>query len=622
MRRMAQGMSRSADCLLSSGRRPPTHRVIHTHIEKLYRCLVSFNPAVSRWRCLSAGSNANPIVRVSEKDMLPEERNRNADLDNAAAAATATAAFASSRTSSPSSSRASSPTDSEGSDSDEQPHVDAEFAAGLEAMKARYDQENGIDRSAHADSPAGTRPMRFRTGRRAAVSIDTSEPIRADAKDKVRQAIIVSLGPESTVGQTMIEELVSVRTVQDLQNFTARNAHNLSELGQIQVEMQMSALGAWKKGFDALRGAMMFGRLQRGRQFDADGNEIQLTPEEIAAREAEIAAREAEAAAQEAAAAAEREARERAIREAADRARREQQEREEKEAAERAAERLAQEIAEKEAELARKAQATKLLEEEAERRRLAEQRQAAIEAARKARLEAIRKSRSLSGCRPIRTPKTVQRKHKAREAALIPAAKLKSDAALSQVFAGVGVDGASERPVSSQSARAASTLGGAMRTYCRGGLPTTPRASARLALGSTSPVPACALPRKGVKGSLPSVTMQRLSGNRHRVDPVTVVRPTTAPGLSHLFADPANKVRCHLVYCGERTAVHTLILIGVVFGAGERVTNDDTHPISHPEASAPPHQVDKQSGIASKYMALPQSRMPGNTNSPAACTVE
>ena len=545
MRRTGQGMSRSADCPLSSGRRQPTRRAIRTHIVKLYRCSVSRNPAVSRRRWLSAASN--PIGRVSEKDMLPEERNRTDELDAAAAAAAAAggATTVSSCTSSPSSSRASSPTDSDDSDDDEQSHVDAEFAAGLEAMKARYDQENGIDRSAQDDSPVGRMPMRFRTGRRAAVSIDTSEPIRADARDKVRQAIIVSLGPESTVGQTMIEELASVRTVQDLQNFTARNAHNLSELGQIQVEMQMSALGAWKKGFDALRGAMMFGRLQRGRQFDADGNEIHLTPEEIAAREAqiaareaEIAAREAEVAAQEAAAAAEREARERAIREAEDRARREQQEREEKEAAEREAERLAQEATEREAELARKAQATKLLEEEAERLRLAQERQAAIEAARQARLEAIRKSRSLSGSRPIRTPKNVRRKHEAREAALIPAAKLKNDATLSQVFAG-----SSARPVSSQSARAASSLGGAMRTYCRGGLPATPRASARLAPGSAYPVPACASPRKGVKGSLPSVTMQRLSGNKHRIESLTLMRPTTAPGLSHLFAQPPSKVR-------------------------------------------------------------------------------
>jgi hypothetical protein len=529
--------------------------------------------------------------------MLPEERNRAENLDSAAAAAAAAeAAATSSRTSSPSSSRASSPTDSEGSDdNDEQPQVDAEFAAGLEAMKARYDQENGIDRSVQDNSPAGGRPLRFRTGRRAAVSIDTSEPIRADAKDKVRQAIVVSLGPESSVGQAMIEELLGVRTVQDLQNYTARNAHNLSELGQIQVEMQMSALGAWKKGFDALRGAMMFGRLKKGRQFDADGNEIQLTPEEIAAREAEIAAREAEAAAQEAAAAAEREQREREIWEAEERARLEQQEREEKEASEREAERLAQEASEREAERRRKAQEAKqaeiarlVAEEEAERKRLEEDRQAAVEAARQARLEAMHKSKCLSGSRPIRTPRTARRKHEAREAALIPAAQLKSDAALSQVFAGLSVDGASARPVSSQSARAASSLGGAMRTYCRGGLPATPRAP-RLAVGSAYPLPKCESPRKGVKGSLPSVPMQRLSAYKHRIEPLTLMRPTTAPGLSRLFAQPPNDVRCHLKHCVERGVRGGLAhsdMLGICC-TGQGITDYDAKTISHPQASGP-----------------------------------
>ena len=245
--------------------------------------------------------------RATDKDILLEERAGDAPVS------------ASSRSSSPSSSCVSSQTDSEDSD-DETPPVDDEFAAGLEAMKARYDREHGIDRSLQARSSAGAPPMLIRSGRRGAVSIDTSEPIRDEARDKVRQAIVVSLGPENLIGRTMVEELGRVKTVQDLRDFTARNAHNLSELGQIQVEMQMSALGAWSRGFNALRGAMMFGRLEKGRQFDADGNEIQLTPEDIAIQKAEAAAREA-------AAAVEREQQETAMLEAEERARREKQER-------------------------------------------------------------------------------------------------------------------------------------------------------------------------------------------------------------------------------------------------------------------------------------------------------
>ena len=40
----------------------------------------------------------------------------------------------------------------------------------------------------------------------------------------------------------MIQQLDSVRTVADLSSFIGRNAHNLSEVCQIQVEMQMCKL--------------------------------------------------------------------------------------------------------------------------------------------------------------------------------------------------------------------------------------------------------------------------------------------------------------------------------------------------------------------------------------------
>ena len=487
---------------------------------------------------------------MAEKDLLPKERknyHRGQHHD-------VVPASPSSRSSSPGSSRASSPTDSEDSDS-EPAAVDVDFAAGLEAMKAQYDREHGITRSSDDGTPAGAPPARFRTGRRAAVSIDTSEPIRDEARDKVQQAIVVSLGPDSAIGLEMIESLKHVRTVQDLQTFTARNAHNLSELGQIQVEMQMSALGAWKKGFGVLRNAMMFGRLGQGREFDDNGNEIKLTPEQIAAREAEAAARKAaaeaerealqrarreaeekEAAKREAeriAREAERSAREAAEREAAEReAAKQEAERLAREAAERAAERLRQEQEAKDAEITRR-----IAEEEAARRRAENEREAATKAAREARLQAMRKSKCLNGSRPIRTPRSARKRHKEREAALIPATKLKDDATLSQVFASLDINGA---PVSTQSARVKARLGGAMRSYSRG------RPSVQLpAGGNLLPIAMCASPRRGVKGSLPSVPMKRLAANQHRIEAVTLPRPSTAPGLSHLFVERPNEVRSH-----------------------------------------------------------------------------
>jgi hypothetical protein len=513
---------------------------MHSHTVPLLGKDASASSPCSRAVVPSSLSLTTAPGHAADKDMMPDElAEGEPDISPG---------------SSPGSSRASSPTDSENSDTSEPSAVDADFAAGLEAMKAQYDRENGIDRSKQPTAPSGGPPLRFRTGRRAAVSIDTSEPIRDEARDKVRQAIVVSLGPESDIGAQMCEELKHVKTVQDLQGFTARNAHNLSELGQIQVEMQMSALGAWKKGFNVLRGAMMFGKLKRGREFDEDGQEIQLTPEEIAAREAAEAAK--------------REEEERRMREAEEEERREREEREAQEAAEREAERIAKEAEriarEKEeaaqAEILRKAEAEKavilrkaaeaeaerlrkeeevrqrLEAEEAERKRVEEEREAAIEAARQARLEAIRKSKNLNGSRPIRTPRSSRKKHEQREAALIPATEFKNDATLSHVFAGLGVGGETVRPVSSQSARVASSLGGAMRTFSRGGHRPS-RGSVNLTPGATLPMPMCVSPRKGVKGSLPSVSMQRLGSTNHRLEPAALglARPSTA-GLAHLFA--------------------------------------------------------------------------------------
>lgn len=499
--------------------------------------------------------------RATDKDILLEERAGDAPVS------------ASSRSSSPSSSCVSSQTDSEDSD-DETPPVDDEFAAGLEAMKARYDREHGIDRSLQARSSAGAPPMLIRSGRRGAVSIDTSEPIRDEARDKVRQAIVVSLGPENLIGRTMVEELGRVKTVQDLRDFTARNAHNLSELGQIQVEMQMSALGAWSRGFNALRGAMMFGRLEKGRQFDADGNEIQLTPEDIAIQKAEAAAREA-------AAAVEREQQETAMLEAEERARREKQERAEREAAKleadrlereaaeaqeaakREADRLARDSAEQEAETVRKAAEAKLAEtvrleaqKAALRRHAEEERQAAIEAARQARLQVMRKSRSLNGNRPICTPRSVRKKHDAYDASL------KRDGTLAQVIPGLGIGRESARPVSSQSARTSSP-GSATRWFCHARSPAALRANQ--APGVACPPPTCASPRKGVRGSLPSVSMQRLAATRHRIDLFTVARPATAPGLAHIFAQRPSEVRRHLLQV-VRTQARLLLLTGWCFG--------------------------------------------------------
>lgn len=493
----------------------------------------------SPYRSARSDPTAFVIARATDKDILPEEREGDAPVS------------ASSRSSSRSSSCVSSPTDSEDSD-DETPPVDDEFAAGLEAMKARYDREHGIDRSLQARPSAGALPLLFRAGRRAAVSIDTSEPIRDEARDKVRQAIVVSLGPENVIGKTMVDELDRVKTVQDLRDFTARNAHNLSELGQIQVEMQMSALGAWSRGFNALRGAMMFGRLEKGRQFDADGNEIQLTPEEIAIQKAEVAAREA-------AAAAERDRQERATLEAEERERREQQERaareaakieadrrereaaEEKEAAKREAERLARETAEREAELVRNAAEAKQAEiarleaqKAAVRRRAEEERHAAIEAARQARLQAMRKSRSLSGSRPICTPQNVREKHDTHDA------WLKRDVELGQIFPGVGIGRQVARPVSSQSARTSSP-GGATRWFCHARSPASLHAN--LAPGIACPPSTCTSPRTGVRGSLPSVSMQRLAASRHSIAKFNVSRPTTAPGLARIFAQCPSNVR-------------------------------------------------------------------------------
>ena len=480
--------------------------------------------------------------------------------------------------SSPTSSRGSSPSYSEdsGSDNEPEPEVDEDFAAGLEAMKAQYDLENGIDRSAQQPAEAGGPPLRFaaRRGRRAAVSIDTTEPIRAYARDKVRQAIIVSLGPESETGKQMIEELKGVLTVQDLQGFTARNAHNLSELGQIQVEMQMSALGAWKKGFNALRGAMMFGKLKKGREFDEEtGEEVELAPEQLSAMKAEaeqvkaeedrvreeewqkLKAGEREEEECERAEEAridlekkEREVAEEAVREAAREAGREA---ERVAAAEQAAVEAEQAAAEAR-QVAAEAEAARMLLETAERKRveaerkrieaeaewirleqeaaeiqrLEEEHQIALENARQARLDAIRMSKNLSGSKPLRTPRSSRKNMEERNAALIPAAQFAApnDATLTQVFAGTGIGNrAPARSVSSQSARVKGSLGGAARTFSRGSQ------RPRTGLGAVAlPFPAIQSPRQGVKGSLPSVSMQRLGSNQHRVTASTQAIPTTA----------------------------------------------------------------------------------------------
>ena len=423
--------------------------------------------------------------------------------------------------------------------------ADQQLEDGLAELKQQYDRE--VLQS--STSPSG--PL-FRRGRRAAISIDTSEPIRPQARDKVRQAIFTSLGPDSEVGAEMIQQLDLVNTVQELRSFIGRNAHNLSELGQIQVEMQMSALGAWKRGFKALRGAMMFGKLKQGEDvFDESGEK--KSEQQLAAEAAEAAARREkdEAERMERMAAAEEE--ERARREREGREAELQLLREAEEAAAEEAARLAAEKrnAEQEEEEARRRRAEaegeaalKAAEEERQRQEAERQAQARREAKATAAAAAAasaagggaaggaaaRVTRAPgvpAGATPLRSPRTPRSRRG-------PRSEIKptdfND--MTGLFAGLGISG-DLRPSSSQLRKVS---GGAARTFSRG----SPRAERGLLDGAPSPQagPDLRCPdagqrtqRRGPVGALPSISMQRLATNLYREEPVRrSPKPTAHPG--------------------------------------------------------------------------------------------
>ena len=418
--------------------------------------------------------------------------------------------------------------------------ADQQLEDGLAELKQQYDREV-LQSSTSASGPL------FRRGRRAAISIDTSEPIRPEARDKVRQAIFTSLGPDNEVGAEMIQQLDSVNTVQELRSFIGRNAHNLSELGQIQVEMQMSALGAWKRGFKALRGAMMFGKLKQGEDvFDESGekkSEQQLAAEAAARREKDEAERaERMAAAEE----EERARREREGREAELQLLREAEEAAAEEAARLAAEKRNGEQEEEEArrrradaegEAARKAAEEERQRQEAERQAQA-RREAKATAAAAAAVSAAgggaaggaaaRVTRAPgvpAGATPLRSPRTPRSRRG-------PRSEIKptdfND--MTGLFAGLGISG-DLRPSSSQLRKVS---GGAARTFSRG----SPRAERGLLDGVPSPQagPDLRCPdagqrtqRRGPVGALPSISMQRLATNLYREEPVRRSPKPTAP---------------------------------------------------------------------------------------------
>ncbi len=111
-----------------------------------------------------------------------------------------------------------------------------------------------------------------------------------EARQKVRQAVAISFGPEDPKGQEMLTMLQFVQTLQDLEMFTEKYQDDLNDLAKIQVEMQLKTLSTWKRKTKGLMGALRAGMLLRGNAWNTDGpadSSGQLSEEERLALEKE-----------------------------------------------------------------------------------------------------------------------------------------------------------------------------------------------------------------------------------------------------------------------------------------------------------------------------------------------
>ena len=128
--------------------------------------------------------------------------------------------------------------------------VDPAFLENLAEMKKEYDAQNPKIEPEPESAMGSRRPAQpRRAARRGALAVDPDTIVPDNVKEKVKQAIFVSMGPASKQGKKLIKELEKfIHTVGDLQKFAESNSDALGDLARMQIQMQLMTVGAWKRG--------------------------------------------------------------------------------------------------------------------------------------------------------------------------------------------------------------------------------------------------------------------------------------------------------------------------------------------------------------------------------------